>query len=112
MNQELMKIKEDACLAQELCAFRVTIAIENTISQIEDRQLKDLLQRLNNTIHEECDNIKTRISYDMPLSDGFDFAETFRSYEDRTDLSEARKELDDWAEKYLGLIQDRFLWPE
>ena len=67
--------------------------------------LKESLMILSDRVIEEGKTIRTRVEYDLDLSDDFSFMDSFLNFETRTDLTEARAALDRWKAKYTDLIR-------
>ena len=105
LDKEKTELKEKACLVQEICAHHVAIELEKAAGSSEDRMLKESLMILSDRVIEEGKTIRTRVEYDLDLSDDFSFMDSFLNFETRTDLTEARAALDRWKAKYTDLIR-------
>ena len=108
LDKEKLELKQKACLVQEICAHHVAIALEKAAGSSEDRMLKESLMFLSDRVIEEGKTIRTRIEYDLDLSEDFSFMDSFLNFESRTDLSDAREALNRWKNKYSELMNELF----
>ena len=107
-----MELKEKACLVQEICAHHVAIELEKAAGSSEDRMLKESLMILSDRVIEEGKTIRTRVEYDLDLSDDFSFMDSFLNFETRTDLTEARAALESGVNlRGVAAHSEHFLQP-